>query len=181
MIARRPLRWLTDAEARALAAAVDRLIPPDDAFPGAAAGAVQYADGLLAAFLEPAGPPAIWARTTSGDGSRRAPRTFLELSPWEEQAWRTRVEGPGGWQERYRDGLHGLGADFVDVDGEEQDERLAADPDLRWLLYRHACEATYGDPVYGGNRDGLGWRSIGFPGDPFLTGGYTAEEVSGRD
>ena len=30
---------------------------------------------------------------------------------------------------------------------------------------RHACEATYGDPVYGGNRDGAGWRAIGFDGD----------------
>jgi hypothetical protein len=37
----------------------------------------------------------------------------------------------------------------------------------------------YGDPVYGGNREGAGWRSIGFPGD-VQPRGWTAVEVAGR-
>jgi gluconate 2-dehydrogenase gamma chain len=163
--------WFTEAEAYALGAAVNRLIPPDGDFPGAGpAGAVAYVGRLLDAFAHD--PPHIWATSTGTDEDG-----WLELGPAEAAAWRTRVEE---WQHAYRNGLAALGADFVEVDGEEQDARLAAQPDLRWLLYRHACEATYGDPAYGGNRNELGWQSIGFPGDPFPKG-YTDAEVSGRD
>jgi len=31
------------------------------------------------------------------------------------------------------------------------------------IVHAHACEATYGDPAYGGNRDGGGWQAISFP------------------
>ena len=31
------------------------------------------------------------------------------------------------------------------------------------VVHEHACEATYGDPAYGGNRDGGGWARIDFP------------------
>ena len=33
------------------------------------------------------------------------------------------------------------------------------------LLYKHACEGSYGAPEYGGNRDLAGWRAIRFEGD----------------
>ena len=49
-----------------------------------------------------------------------------------------------GWQEIYRDGIAALGADFCTVDGDEQDRRLAAQPELRDVLYEHACEGAYG-------------------------------------
>ncbi len=45
------------------------------------------------------------------------------------------------------------------------------------LLYEHACEGMYGDPVYGGNRDYAGWDAIGWIGD-IQPRGYTDEEVS---
>ena len=85
-----------------------------------------------------------------------------------------------GWQAEYRDGIAAIGADFVTVDPSEQDRRLAAVPEFRALLYGHACEGCYGAPEYGGNRDGLGWAAIGFPGDA-QPRGYTDQEVSGRD
>jgi hypothetical protein len=31
------------------------------------------------------------------------------------------------------------------------------------VVYEHACEACYGDPVYGGNHDREGWTGIRFP------------------
>ena len=31
------------------------------------------------------------------------------------------------------------------------------------VLHAHACEATYGDPAYGGNRRSGGWQRIAFP------------------
>ncbi len=43
----------------------------------------------------------------------------------------------------------------------------------------HACESLYGDPVYGGNRDGAGWAAIGFAGDVQPVG-WTDAEVEGR-
>jgi hypothetical protein len=117
---------------------------------------------------------------------------FLELRPLEALAWRIRIEGSQGlpdrefngpvhgWQEQYRDGIDALGTDFVELDGAEQDRRLAANPVFRALLYGHCCEGCYGAPEYGGNRDGRGWAAIGFPGDS-QPRGYTDEEVSGRE
>jgi hypothetical protein len=72
--------------------------------------------------------------------------------------------------------LAALGDDFVDLDGDGQDARLAADPDFRRLLYEHACEGTYGDPAYGGNRGLAGWRSIDHVGDT-QPRGWTDDEV----
>jgi len=77
------------------------------------------------------------------------------------------------------DGGGRMMADFTDVDPGEQDRRLAAQHELRHLLYEHACEGAYGAPEYGGNRDRAGWRAIEFPGDS-QPRGYTDEEVSGR-
>ena len=109
----------------------------------------------------------------------------------EELAWRTRIEGSlgrperefngpvVGLQERYRDGLAALGADFTEVDGKEQRRRLRADEneEFRDLLWQHCCEGMYGPPEYGGNRDGVGWASIGYEGD-VQPRGYSDAEVS---
>jgi len=169
---------------------MDRLIPPDpDGAPGArAAGAATYVDLLLGAFL--VDPPRIWAGGpfSGRHGGEAGFERFLELGALEELAWRIRIEGSRGLperefngpvvglQERYAAGLSALGEDFCSVDGEEQDRRLAADPAFRRLLYEHACEGTYGDPVYGGNRDRQAWAAIRFVGD-VQPRGWTDEEV----
>src|SRR6478672_12697042 len=135
------------ASAANASAAADRLVPPVDGHPGAGAlGVVDYIDGLLDAFA--VDPPRIWA---GGPYSGRAGGDahfdrFLELSPVETLAWRTRIEGSLGipererlgpvigWQERYRAGLAALGADFASVAAEEQDARLDALSEFRSLL-----------------------------------------------
>ena len=186
------LRFLSEYEHDVISAAADRLIPPSGPHPGGAAlGVADYVDRLLGAFTFD--PPLIFA---GGPFSGRAGGVasfgnFLPLSRHEELAWRTRIEGSlgrperefngpvRGWQEIYRDGFEALGADFTEVDGAEQDRRLAANPEFRQLVYEHACEGAYGPPEYGGNRDLAGWEAIQFPGDP-QPRGYTDEEVSGR-
>jgi len=185
--------FFEEDELTVLSAAVDRLIPPDDeGAPGAsAAGVVDYVDTLLGAFTFD--PPRIFAGGPFS-GRWRGEASFdrwLPLGPMEELAWRTRIEGSQGQperefngpvvglQQRYRDGLGALGRDFVDVTPEEQDRRLDLDRSFKRLLYEHACEAMYGDPVYGGNRAYAGWDSIGWIGD-IQPRGYTDEEVSGR-
>ena len=186
------LRFLTAHEHAVLEAAADRLIPPLDAHPGGAAlGAADYVDRLLGAFTFE--PPLIFAGGpfSGRAGGEASFSRFLPLSRGEELAWRTRIEGSlgrperefngptRGWQDIYREGIAALGADFVDVDGEEQDRRLRANRELKALFFTHACEGAYGAPEYGGNPDGAGWVAIEFPGDS-QPRGYTDEEVSGR-
>lgn len=186
--------YFTPGESRVLSAAVDRLIPPDGDHPGAAAlGAVDYIDGLLGAFAHD--PPRIWTGGpfSGRHGGEPGFGRFHALTPLEELAWRTRIEGSRGrperewngpvrgWQEIYAAGLDALGPDFDGVDAEERRQRLDAAPEeFRELLYLHACEGCYGAPEYGGNRDGLGWSVIQWPGDT-QPRGWTDAEVSGRE
>lgn len=182
--------WLTAAEYRSLSAACDRMIPPADGRPSAsAAGVPDYIDRLLGAFTFD--PPRIWAGgpTSGRHGADARFGCFHHLGPLDDLAWRMRIEGSlgrperefngpvVGWQQRYRDGLAGLGPDFCELPGHEKDARLRADTDLCELLYRHVCEGMYGPPEYGGNRDGAGWRAIGFAGD-VQPRGWTDDEVS---
>jgi hypothetical protein len=186
--------FFDESQLRRVAAAVDRLIPPDDlgCRGAAAAGVPTYIDTFLGAFTFD--PPRIYAGGPfSGRwGGEPNFEKWLPLGRMEELAWRTRIEGSNGQAERefngaivglqqvYRDGLTALGDDFADVDGEEQDRRLAALPEFKNLLYQHCCEGMYGDPVYGGNRDEVGWKMIGWPGD-IQPRGYTKEEVESRE
>jgi len=180
------MSWLTDEQHALVAAACERVVPGSRA-----AGAADYADALLGAFA--VDPPLIWAggRFSGRHGGEEGFSRFLPLGRMEELAWRTRIEGSRGipereWngpvvglQERYLEGLAALGTDFTALTPEEQDARLDAVAEFAALLHGHACEGTYGDPVYRGNRDGAGWRAIGFPGD-VQPRGWTPDEVSGR-
>jgi gluconate 2-dehydrogenase gamma chain len=162
------LRFFTSEEASFVAAAVDRLIPPDDRWPGAAdAGVVEYIDRQLA--------------TGYGAGARM----YLE-GPWDPDA-----PPQQGYQlkfspaELYRVAIeevreqvkssHG-GRELIDLGGDEIDEVLSSlehgDLELRSLpsavffetLLANTVEGYFADPVYGGNKNMDGWRMIGFPG-----------------
>jgi Gluconate 2-dehydrogenase subunit 3 len=189
--------WLTDAEYRTLEAACARLIPPGkdpegDGTSGIGAteaGVAGYVDQLLGAFSFD--PPRIWAGgpTSGRRGGDAGFARFHPLTALDELAWRTRIEGSRGLperefngpvvglQQRYREGLAALGEDFCDQPPVEQDRRLREHEAFTELLYGHACEGMYGAPEYGGNRDGAGWRAIGFAGD-VQPRGWTDAEVS---
>ncbi len=182
--------WLTDDEYRTLSAACDRVFPPGDTAPGAAAAGVpDYIDGLLGAFC--VDPPRIWAGgpVSGRHGGAPAFDQFLALNALDELAWRMRIEGSCGLPERefngpviglqqiYRQGLAALGDDFAGLGPDQQDARLRSFPDFVTVLHGHACEGMYGAPEYGGNRDTVGWRSIGFAGD-VQPRGWTDAEVS---
>jgi hypothetical protein len=180
--------FFTVEEYTVLDAVSARLIPSDGG-PGATeAGVVDYIDTLLGAFSFD--PPRIWAQGpfSGRHGGEAGFSTFLPLSPLEELAWRTRIEGSLGMaerefngpvlglQQRYRAGIAALGVDFAELDPAEQDARLAAESEFSALVYEHACEGMYGAPEYGGNRGLVGWRSVGFVGD-VQPRGYTDAEV----
>jgi len=42
------------------------------------------------------------------------------------------------------------------------------------VIYEHTIEGTFGDPIYGGNRDFVGWKMIGFPGAQW---GYSSDQM----
>ena len=182
--------FFSEDEYAVVAAACARLIPTDED-PGATeAGVVDYIDGLLGAFA--VDPPRIWAGGpfSGRHGGDPGFARFVALTPLDELAWRTRIEGSLGMperefngpvvglQQRYRDGIAVLGTDFATLAADEQDERLRADGAFTELLYGHACEGMYCAPEYGGNRDLVGWRYIGFEGD-VQPRGFSDAEVSG--
>jgi gluconate 2-dehydrogenase gamma chain len=63
----------------------------------------------------------------------------------------------------------------------EAGEDAATDPrrlilaQLYAMVRQHTLEGLFGDPAYGGNRDSVGWRLVGFPGAQW---GYTAEQMA---
>lgn len=158
-------RFFNADEARLIEAAVDRLIPPDPAWPGArAAGVPVYIDRqLVGAYgrgerLYLAGP---WRQGTPQQGYQ------LRLTP----------------AELYRTALAAIDAElapagprFHDRTPEQQDDYLrlleAGARDLGGFssavffetLLANTIEGYFADPAYGGNRDKAGWRMIGFPG-----------------
>ena len=184
--------WLSAEEHRTLRAVLDCVLPGDGVCPGAGeVGGADYVDLLLGAFAFD--PPRLFAGGPFS-GRRGGDAGFdrwLEIGALEELAWRIRIEGSQGrperefngpvtgWQERYRAGLAALGSDFADADAAEQKRRMheSIEADFRHLLFEHACEALYGDPVYGGNRDGQAWTAIAFDGD-VQPRGWTDHEVT---
>ena len=176
-----PLQFLTPHEHDVVRQLADRVLPPHDEFVGGgAAGTADYVDLILGAFNFD--PPRIWAGGpySGRHGGEPGFDQFLTLSRVEELAWRTRIEGSRGiaerewngpvrgWQEVYREGISAL----------DDDLDLGSQPELQQLLFEHACEASYGAPEYGGNRDLTGWRAIGYAGD-VQPRGWTDAEVTG--
>ena len=182
--------FFTDDEFTILSAVCDRLVPEDETPGATSTGVPDYIDGLLGAFL--VDPPRIWAGgpTSGRHGGDAGFARFQRLSPLDELAWRTRIEGSQGLperefngpveglQERYRSGLAQLGVEFCELPPDDQDERLRANRGFTVLVYEHCCEGMYGAPEYGGNRNGVGWDAVEFPGD-VQPRGWSDAEVAG--
>jgi gluconate 2-dehydrogenase gamma chain len=160
-----PYRFFNSHEAAFVEAAVDRLIPPDATWAGAkGAGVPIYIDRQLIGGY--------------GQGER-----FYLAGPWKQgtpqQGYQLRLTPA----ELYRTSLQAIelelladGRRFHDRSGEEQDAYLkaleAGKRDLAGFssaiffetLLANTVEGFFADPAYGGNRDKVGWRMIGFPG-----------------
>ena len=161
--------------------------PPHGEFPGAgAAGTADYVDRMLGAFT--VDPPRIWAGGpySGRHGGDAGFDEFLPLSRLEELAWRTRIEGSRGIAgARVERAGARLAGDLPRGHRGWASTSIATSRDPRrrsrscaQLLFEHACEACYGAPEYGGNRDLAGWRAIGYAGD-VQPRGWSDEEVTG--
>jgi gluconate 2-dehydrogenase gamma chain len=126
---------LTATQRTTLEAIGERLVPTDEHGPGAVAcGAVDYVGQALA-----------------GDYADLMPAYVAGLRALDARA-------------RAREG-HA----FADCTPDAQDALLSetetsADPAFFELVRRHVFEGMFGDPSYGGNRDGAGWELLGYPG-----------------
>jgi gluconate 2-dehydrogenase gamma chain len=158
--------YLSPQEVRFLDAAVERLIPTDELGPGAKeAGVSCYIDRQLCS---------MWGM--HGRNYRSGP--WLEGTP--EQGFQSRLIP----QEIYRIGIQEINLYcrakydkyFEFLSAAQQDEVLQALeqdkvelPSMSSklffdLLWRNTEEGFFADPMYGGNRDKVGWKLLGFPG-----------------
>ncbi|MFO0605910.1 MAG: gluconate 2-dehydrogenase subunit 3 family protein [Polyangiales bacterium] len=190
---------LSPARYATLSALMDALIPGSDMVAGAhRAHAAWYVDQLLGAFRTD--PPRIYAGGpySGRHGGRDSFSEFQPLTRVEELRWRTWIEGSRGLPEREWNGpVVGLvtryerGLDALDATARESSGMPFAALDLLSrrglvggadaafvaLAYEHAVEGTYGDPVYGGNFEALGWAAIDYEGDRQPVG-YTARQMT---
>ncbi len=165
----RPGSWqyFTADEAATVEALADRIIPPEPQTPGGKdAGCAVYLDRQLA------GP---YGRR-EGDYNRgpfmAAPKNFGEQSEdGPAAAYRKELVA----LDRYCREHHG-GKSFVQLTDDEKDKVLTdleggegklEGADGRVFvdhLIKDIQEGFFADPIYGGNRDMVAWRMIGFPG-----------------
>lgn len=149
-----------------IAAAVERLIPPDDVGPSALeAGVVDYLDNQLAGAwgagerLYRGGP---WLTGTPTQGYQ-LPLTPAELFRTALRGMRQNLQSSGGLSFEQMPGpdqdayLTALQTEARDLDGVPSNVFFES-------LLAMTIEGYFGDPVYGGNKDMAAWRMIGFPG-----------------
>jgi gluconate 2-dehydrogenase gamma chain len=157
-----PLRFFTEQEALAVAAAAAQIFPSDESGPGAnEAGVVVYIDRQLA------GP---YGR----DAYRYRNPPFEPGVP--EQGYQGR-ESPA---EIYREGLKHIqdlhllppAGQHAVIDGIQSSAFFA-------LLRSHTIEGMFCDPMHGGNADMVGWQLIGFPG-PRMSYADEVDRYNGR-
>jgi gluconate 2-dehydrogenase gamma chain len=142
-----PLKFFTNAEARVVQAACERIFPSDESGPGAReAGVVIYIDRQLA------GP-------YGKDKYRYTKPPFVESAP--EHGY----QGKESPREIYRNGINTLG-NFADLPPAQQDDRLRNIETTTFfrLLRQHTIEGMFSDPMHGGNAGLIGWQLIGYPG-----------------
>lgn len=146
-------QFFNESQARTLEAVCDQLIPPDDEFPGAKeAGVLFFIDRALTQWL----PQHRWDYVVGLEGIDETSRLTFDR-PFRDLTWnqQTRIletleqgRAPGRTWERLRiGGRDGNSArNFFD------------------LVLRHTMQGFYADSAYGGNKDRISWKMIGYLG-----------------
>jgi gluconate 2-dehydrogenase gamma chain len=159
--------FFADPEAAFVEAAVERLIPTDALGPGAReAGVAFYIDQQLvgqfgyAAKMYRQGP---WMADASSDFGYQLPLTPRDV-------YRLGIAATNAYCNKT------YGKAFDKLDGAHQDDVLTALDRAQLsfdsvpakaffeMLYGNTVEGFFVDPLYGGNRNKVGWKLVGFPG-----------------
>ena len=192
-----PLRFFTRPEAEVIEAFTARIIPGDADDPGAReAGVVTYIDRMLAAhegWPEPVYGNPPYAEPVDGPGSEELVDGVIQVNQDELERYGDQYAATP--REIYRlavvviesqaEALHGTG--FAQLPEELQDElvEMMAEDEMPGfttpsaeavfgLIREHTIQGMFSDPVYGGNRELVGWWVIGYPG---AQRAYTPAEV----
>ncbi|MBB3952829.1 gluconate 2-dehydrogenase subunit 3 family protein [Aureimonas jatrophae] len=184
-----------DAHGRAtIEAAMARIIPSDDGLPGAReAGCIdfveRYLSGLDYIFAKPDGSGfevlegrsadawrqrieimrgkyADGIRELDARASARFATVFKDLSPADQDEILRALEAGAAHDPTTLTVSDGLAGPL----GEPALQQTSTETDLDFfpLLVAHTRQGFYADPIYGGNRDQVGWQVIGFPGPASL-------------
>ncbi|HEX9466145.1 MAG TPA: gluconate 2-dehydrogenase subunit 3 family protein [Alphaproteobacteria bacterium] len=174
-----PETWLalTAAEAAFVIAAVDTLIPADELTPsGSECGVAVYIDRQLAsawgggAKMYRSGP---FQKGKPEQGYQLAltPRDYLVAGIAAANAWTQKTYGKDFDRLAPEDRVVALKAM---EDGKAEFQNFNARGFFERLLAM-TMEGFFADPVYGGNRDKIAWKMIGFPGLPATYAGLVDE------
>lgn len=155
------LMTFSHAQLATLAAIADRIWPPDEDSAGAAElGAAYYIDRALA------GPYSRYEEVyrevllqIDETALRQHGFAFHELGSGQQDALLVQLENQDESQDL-----------VAQLEGPE----YSLGPSTTFEMLRtHVMEGVFSDPIYGGNRDFAGWRSVNYPGAHYI---YTAEE-----
>ncbi len=163
-----PRRFLNETEHAFVVAAVDAMIPADELSPsGSDCGVAVYIDRALAsawgggAKLYRAGPY-IKGKPEQGYQLPLTPAEFIAAGIAAANEWSRKT----------------YGKDFDQLDAGNRVEALKAMEEGKaefdnfnaraffTRLHALAMEGFFSDPIYGGNRNMVSWRMLGFPGLP---------------
>jgi gluconate 2-dehydrogenase gamma chain len=163
-----PHLTLTDAEAAFFSAAVDTMIPADELTPsGSDCGIVTFIDRQLASAW---GGGAKMYR--NGPFRKAAPEYGYQLPLTPRQFFAAGVVATNAWTRK----LHGK--EFDRLSAKEREDALKAleqgKAELGELdgkqffeaLLQITMQGFFSDPIYGGNRNKVAWKMVGFPGLP---------------
>lgn len=187
-----PPHFFTPRQRATIAAAMARIIPTDDT-PGASeAGCVDFVDLYLSGLGH------IYAKP---DGSGFETLTGAAAKGWTQRIGILRKTYADGVAALDKAAQARFGAGFAALTAGQQDTVLTAlehagaqaasaggapgegpalqqtltETDLAFLplLIMHTRQGFYSDPIYGGNKNRVGWDVIGFPGPASLNEVYT--------
>lgn len=167
-----PWKFFTADEAKAVEALVDRIIPPDP--PGSNPQTPGGKDAGCAVYID--------AQLAGPFGSARG---LYMRPPFQDGTPEQGHQSPLTPAQRYRQSLAALdkhcrdafaGKSFAELGADQQDQIIGqmekgplkldganATAFFEQLL-KNTQEGFLADPIYGGNRDMVGWKMLGFPG-----------------
>jgi hypothetical protein len=186
------LQVLTAAEAKTVEALTARLYPGDANDPGAReAGVTNYIDKMLTfqdGYVEYTYIQPPHAKTYEGDqppdqkSDEQGEIVWVKKSEIERYGYQSLLKPT----ERYSAGIAAVdrfsnekfGSNFVDLSADQQDQIVDAlekgdapdyfkDPTGKQffdMLQGDTIQGMFADPAYGGNKDMVGWKQIGYPG-----------------
>jgi gluconate 2-dehydrogenase gamma chain len=162
-----PWEFFTPEEGRAIEALADRIIPPDAQTPGGKdSGCAVFVDRQLA-------------------GAYGAQEGLYIRPPFIAGGKNQGPQSEGGPRKEYREGLAALdkacqaregGKHFADLPNDRKDQILkdleegalqlegADGKSFFALAIKDVQTGFLADPIYGGNRDMVAWKMIGYPG-----------------